>query len=124
MLERTGGQGVRVVLDSVGGATTGALLRCLAWRGEILLAGFLSGEIPRIAAHRLLLKGAAAKGVYWDHDRDAQMLARRTREVVELCEAGVLAPRVDADHGLADLPAALEAMRSRRSVGKLVLRVA
>ncbi len=124
VMETTGGQGVRLVLDSVGGALTEAALRCLAWRGEILLAGFLSGEIPRIAAHRLLLKGAAAKGVYWDHDRDAAMVARCSARVMELCAAGILRPRVSAGYGLADLPRALAEIKARRSVGKLVLSFA
>ncbi len=124
VLDRTGGQGVRIVLDSVGGAMTETALKCLAWRGEILLAGFLSGEIPRIAAHRLLLKGAAAKGVYWDHDRDAAMLAHRSAQVVDLCAAGTFRPRVTSRYGLADLPRALEDLRARRSIGKLVLSLA
>ena len=124
VLDRTGGQGVGIVLDSVGGAMTETLLRCLAWRGEILLAGFLSGEIPRIAAHRLLLGGAAAKGVYWDHDRDGEMVARRGAQAVALCAAGVLRPRVDAAYRLADLPRALDRLRTRRSIGKLVLGLA
>ena len=64
----------------------------------------------------------AAKGVYWDNDRDAEMVARCSTKAVDLCAEGVLRPRVTASYGLADLPRALQDLRSRRSVGKLVLR--
>lgn len=121
VMAATGGEGAQIVVDSVGGSATEAALKCLAWRGEILLVGFLSGEIPRIPAHRLLLQGAAAKGVYWDHDRDAAMVARCSARVFELCAQGVLRPRVSDGYGLDDLPRALDDLQARRSVGKLVL---
>ncbi len=120
----TGGVGARIVVDSVGGAATGTALECLAWRGEILLAGFLSGEIPRIPAHRLLLGGVTARGVYWDHDRDAAMLARCSRRLIALYDRGAIRPRIVDGYRLADLPDALADLRSRRTTGKLVVRLA
>ncbi|MDE0057327.1 MAG: NADPH:quinone oxidoreductase family protein [Defluviicoccus sp.] len=117
----TGGQGVRVAVDSVGGAATARALDCLAWRGELLVAGFLSGEVAKIPAHRLLLKGASARGVYWDHDRDPALVARAQDRVLAMAASGVIRPRVDARHPLSELPRALEALAQRSTVGKLVL---
>ncbi len=42
----TGGKGVDVVYDPVGGALTEPALRSLAWKGRLLVIGFASGEIP------------------------------------------------------------------------------
>ncbi len=117
----TGGKGADIVVDTVGGEATARALECLAWRGELLVVGFLSGEVPRIPAHRLLLKGASAKGVYWDHDRDRALVGRAVRRVLEMAESGAIRPRVDTRHRLAELPRALDALARRETVGKLVL---
>ena len=121
VMEATDGQGAGIVVDTVGGAATARALDCLAWRGELLVAGFLSGEVPKIPAHRLLLKGAAAKGVYWDHDRDRALVERAVGRVLEMVGSGAIRPRVDTRYRLADLPRALRALERRETVGKLVL---
>ena len=121
VMAATGGDGVRVAVDPVGGEAATQALDCLAWRGALLIVGFLSGEVPRIPAHRLLLKGASARGVYWDHDRDPALVARARDRVLELAESGAIRPRIDAGYRLADLPRALTALAQRKTVGKLVL---
>ena len=63
--ELTGGRGVDVVYDPVGGALTEAALRSLAWKGRLLVIGFASGEIPRPPLNLTLLKGCDIRGVYW-----------------------------------------------------------
>ncbi len=98
-------------------------LRCIAWEGQLLIVGFSSGEIPQIPANRLLLRRAVARGIYWDHDRDAEMVARCTRTLIELCLDGRIRPVVNDDYGFDDLPRALEDLRAGGSVGKLVLRM-
>lgn len=72
----TGGRGADIIVDPVGGAAAKEAMRVMAWEGRFLVVGFTSGEVPQIPANRLLLKRAAAIGVYWNHDRDAAMLAR------------------------------------------------
>ena len=121
VMAATGGKGADVVVDTVGGEATARALECLAWRGELLVVGFLSGEVPRIPAHRLLLKGASAKGVYWDHDRDRALVGRAVRRVLEMAESGAIRPRVETRYRLAELPRALHALAQRETVGKLVL---
>ena len=77
--------------------------------------------MAKIPAHRLLLKGASARGVYWDHDRDPALVARAQDRVLEMARTGAIRPRIDARHRLAELPRALEALAQRSTVGKLVL---
>ena len=61
----TGGRGVDVVVDPVGGRFSQAALRSTAWRGRFLVVGFADGEIPKIPLNLVLLKGCAIVGVFW-----------------------------------------------------------
>ena len=62
--ELTGGKGVDVVYDPVGGALAEPAIRSLGWKGRFLVIGFASGEIPRPPLNILLLKGCDIRGVY------------------------------------------------------------
>ena len=57
--EITGGKGVDVVYDAVGGPYAEPAVRSLAWKGRYLVVGFAAGDIPKIPMNLLLLKGAA-----------------------------------------------------------------
>ncbi len=59
----TGGRGVDVVYDPVGGDSFEAAFRSLAWRGRHLVIGFVGGPIPKLPANLPLLKGASLVGV-------------------------------------------------------------
>ncbi|MCW5772873.1 MAG: NADPH:quinone oxidoreductase family protein [Rhodospirillaceae bacterium] len=118
----TGGNGADVIFDSVGGAVTEQSLRCLAWRGRLLVVGFSSGTIPALPANRLLLRNASAIGVYWSHEHDAALIEATVRDLFALHAAGKIRPLVDTRWRLDELPAALAALQSRQSAGKIVLR--
>jgi NADPH2:quinone reductase len=60
----TGGRGVDIVYDPVGGALTAEALRCIAPEGRLVLIGFASGEAPRIPANLLLVKNVDVIG-FW-----------------------------------------------------------
>ncbi|NNE81481.1 MAG: NADPH:quinone oxidoreductase family protein [Silicimonas sp.] len=121
--DATNGLGADIILDPVGGKIGEDSLRCIARDGRLLIAGFSSGEMPRLAPHRLLLKRASAIGVYWNHDTDAKMLASVTHELERLIRAGHIAPLVDDRYVFDELPAALDDLQNRRVTGKLVLRI-
>jgi NADPH:quinone reductase len=119
----TGGKGADVIFDSVGGDVTEGSLKCIAWGGRLLLVGFSSGTIAEIPANRLLLRNAAAIGVYWSHERDAALVDETVHDLFALYAAGKIRPHVDARFRLEDLPQAMAALQSRASTGKIVLRV-
>ena len=121
VMDETGGDGADIILDSVGGDITKNSLRCIAWQGQLLIVGFSSGEIPRIAANRLLLRRAVARGIYWDHDRDREMVTRCANALVDMCLDGLINPVVNVDYGFRDLPRALDDLRAGATVGKIVL---
>ena len=63
--ELTGGKGVDVVYDPVGGDYAEPAIRGMAWNGRYLVIGFASGPIPKIALNLTLLKGCSLVGVFW-----------------------------------------------------------
>ena len=119
----TGGRGADVIVDPVGGDIGEQSLHCIARDGVLLVIGFASGRIPKFGAGRLLLKRASVKGVYWTHDHDGPMLARLGETLVAWLADRRINPVVRADYELEDLPAALDDLENRRSVGKLALRI-
>lgn len=119
----TGGKGVDVILDPVGGAASKDAMRVLGWQGRLLIVGFASGEIPQIPANRLLLKRASAIGVYWNHDHDGDMLARVSAKLTTMARDGAIRPHIGGSFAFNDLPKALDALGQRRTSGKVVLTV-
>lgn len=63
--ELTGGRGVDIVLDPVGGDRFTDSLRSLAPGGRLLVVGFTGGEIPTVKVNRLLLNNVDTVGVGW-----------------------------------------------------------
>lgn len=117
----TGGHGADVIVDPVGGAAAKEAMRLMAWEGRFLVVGFTSGEIPQIPANRLLLKRASAIGVYWNHDRDATMLARTSARLAAYLQAGAIRPHIGATFAFEQLPDALRALGDRKTTGKVTI---
>src|SRR5215475_3515563 len=122
----TGGRGVDVVCDPVGGRFSELALRSTAWRGRFLVIGFAGGEIPRIPLNLALLKGCAIVGVFWGSfaAREPEVQARNVAELWDHFESGRLKPVVGESHALPEFRDAFTAMMTRRARGKVVLRVA
>jgi NADPH2:quinone reductase len=121
--ELTRGDGVDVVYDCVGGDASEAALRALAWQGRLLVVGFASGEIPKIALNLLLLKGADAIGVFWGESvkRDPGGHRRNMIEVLGWIAEGKLNPRVHGVYPLEEIREAISVLDRREAVGKVVL---
>ncbi|GAA1842100.1 NADPH:quinone oxidoreductase family protein [Pseudonocardia ailaonensis] len=63
--ELTGGRGVDIVVDPVGGDRFTDSLRSLAAHGRLLVIGFTAGDIPTVKVNRLLLNNIDVRGVGW-----------------------------------------------------------
>jgi NADPH2:quinone reductase len=119
----TGGRGVDVVVDPVGGALTEAALRSMAWRGRFLVVGFATGDIPKIPLNLVLLKGCAIVGVFWGDflRREPEAFAASVAQIGQWWADGKIRPHVSATYPLARAAEAIEAMAARQAVGKLVV---
>jgi NADPH2:quinone reductase len=123
--EITGGKGVDVAYDPVGGELAEPALRSMAWKGRYLVIGFAGGEIPRIPLNLPLLKGCSVVGVYWGSfaGREPEVQRQNVAELWQMFEAGRLVPVVGETHDLDDYAAAFDALATRRARGKVVVRV-
>ncbi len=121
----TGGKGADVIYDPIGGEATQAVMSAINWRGRLLVIGFASGDIPKLALNRVLIKGCDVIGVYWgDHLRhDPDGLAEEMVALSRFYAAGQIRPHVSATYPLEAAAAALQAIENRSAVGKIVLQV-
>jgi len=119
----TGGRGVDVVYDAVGGAYTEPVLRSTAWRGRLLVVGFAAGDIPKIPLNLTLLKGCSIVGVFWGDftRREPDRFAASVKQLGEWFCQGKLKPHVSATLPLDRAVEALQMMASRKVIGKVVL---
>ncbi len=119
----TGGRGVDIVYDPIGGTVTEESLRCLAWAGRLLILGFLGGGPAQIRSNYLLIKGIDAIGVRIGglQDADPALAAANMRALAELAAAGKLRPRISHRFPLAQAGAAIQAVIDRAVIGKAVL---
>jgi NADPH2:quinone reductase len=123
--ELTGGRGVDVVYDPVGGAAFEAALRATAPGGRILIVGFASGDVPQIPANILLVKNLSAIGLNWGAHKTLapDAMAASLAELLAWLADGRLKPHVSRTYPLADAVAALKELRARKTTGKVVLTV-
>ena len=119
----TDGRGADVIYDPIGGDVFDQSSRCIAFAGRLLVIGFASGRIPKIAANRILLKNMSVVGLHWgNYYEKAPELVQQTRlRILELYHAGKIRPMVCAQGPMAALPEALAQIAERRSWGKLVV---
>ena len=122
----TGGRGVDVVVDMVGGDAFTDSLRCLAEQGRLLVVGFASGQgIPEVRVNRLLLTNVDVRGVGWGAFALTKpgYLREQWEELLPMIAAGVVRPPVGATYDLDGFGRALQDMADRRTMGKSVVRV-
>jgi NADPH2:quinone reductase len=122
----TGGKGVDVVLDVVGGDLFTDSLRSLAPQGRLLVVGFAAGQgIPEVKVNRLLLNNVDVRGVGWGAYAMTRpgYMQQQWAELLPMMESGVVRPPIGSTYDLEDFGRALAEMEDRRTLGKSVVRV-
>jgi NADPH2:quinone reductase len=122
----TGGAGVDLVVDPVGGDRFTDSLRCLAPLGRLLVLGFTAGDIPTVKVNRLLLNNIDVRGVGWGAYAIPRPGAQRTEwdRVVPLLESGAVDPPVAGTVPLERVHEAVAALGERSVLGKFVVEPA
>ena len=120
---QTDGQGVDIVIDTLGGDVFDAALRGMAWRGRLVVVGFATGRIPTLKVNYVMLKNIEVSGLQVSdyRKRTPDDMAHCIREIFRLYEDGALRPAAVTQHPLEDVVLALDALQSRRASGRLVL---
>ena len=121
VLEATGGEGVDVVYDPVGGEVAASAARCLRPGGRLLAVGFASGRWVDADVASLVLRNAAIVGVYAGGQTRAE--AEADHEVLLGLFAEGRLGNVTRTVSFDALPDALHAVDRAEAVGKLVLGV-
>lgn len=121
----TGGDGIDVVCDVVGGPYSEPALRSLRWRGRLLVIGFAAGEIPKLPLNLTLLKGCSIVGVFFGDlvKREPAAYDAVLKQLDGWYQAGKLKPFVSETLPLERAADALKLIEERKVKGKVVLTV-
>lgn len=132
----TGGRGVDVVYDGVGGAVSSEALRCVDFGARFVIVGWASTpfvakgkggrgapNVNVLPTNLILMKGVAVLGspmVIATH-RDPTLRPQRLAQVLEWAERGQIRPKVAASYPLLDYKTAMRAKWEGQAVGGIVL---
>ncbi len=117
--------GADVVYDPVGGDSFKAALRATNSGGRLIPLGFASGEIPQIPANILLVKNLTVLGFFWGGyaELDSRSITTSIETLMGWYCDGVINPQVGKTVALSETGQALEMLRQRKVVGKIVVNI-
>ncbi|WP_083749603.1 NADPH:quinone oxidoreductase family protein [Frankia sp. CcI49] len=120
----TGGEGVDVVFDTVGGTDIREPLRSLAWYGRYLTIGF-AGGIPTVSVNQTILKCVSIIGVAYGMSalRDPAANEQDMRALFDWYRQGLVRPSIGHRFPLEQAAEALRVVRQRRALGKVVIEM-
>ncbi|MEW6319761.1 MAG: NAD(P)H-quinone oxidoreductase [Acidobacteriota bacterium] len=124
--EATGGNGVDVILDIVGGDYVARNLDLLAVEGRLVQIAFLRSstteiDLMQVMRRRLTITGSTLRA---RSPEEKGAIARALHaDVWPLIEAGAVRPVIDSVFPLAEAAAAHRLMESSAHIGKIVLQV-
>lgn len=123
--ELTGGRGVDVIVDPVGGDRFTDSLRCLAPEGRVVVLGFTGRQIPTVAVNRLLLRNIAVIGAgameFWRHHPG--YVTEQWHELTPLIRSGVIDPPLGSRYPLDRAADAIRELDERRAVGRVLVEL-
>ncbi|MEX0282569.1 MAG: NADPH:quinone oxidoreductase family protein [Arenibacterium sp.] len=117
--------GADVVYDAVGGEAFRAAFRACNPEGRLICIGFASGDIPQIPANHLMVKNLTAIGFYIGgyHTFRADAVRTSFTTLFTWFNEGRLKPHISHVLPLDQVREGFELLRSRKSTGKVVIRV-
>ena len=124
VIEATGGAGVDLVLDLVGGRYTAESLACVAPRGRMMLVGTVDGvkselDLRQVLGKRVQITGTVLRA---RPPEEKMALARAVeRHVLPLFARGDYRPVVDRVLPVTRVEEAFDILVADRNVGKIVL---
>ena len=120
----TGGEGVDICFDNVGGKIFEQMARLMKWGGRLMPIGFTSGEIPSVPMNLPLLKNYSIVGVFagaWA-EKFPEESERMKDALAQLLGEGKIRPHIDRVLPLEQVKEAMRALASRTVQGRIVLK--
>ena len=121
----TDGLGADVIYDPIGGDIFMQCMRCINWKGRVLVIGFASGPIPEVPTNLALLKGCSIVGVFWGRFTGAEPEenSQNFDELFALHAEGKLKPQITKSYSLDDAAEAIASLENRKATGKVVIEM-
>ena len=121
----TDGLGADVIYDPIGGDIFLQCMRCVNWKGRVLVIGFASGPIPEVPTNLALLKGCSIVGVFWGRFTGAEPEenSKNFGELFALHAEGKLKPQITKSYSLGDAAEAISSLENRKATGKVVIEI-
>jgi NADPH2:quinone reductase len=117
----TGGAGVDLVVDSVGGKVLAGSVACLARRGRVVSVGN-AGRDPQPLDVGLLFAGnTSVTGVFFGGEIMTPRVHTLVADLIDEVAAGTLSVVIDRTFPLAEAAAAHAYIESRQAFGRVVL---
>ena len=115
--------GADVVYDAVGDSAGEAAFRALKPGGRFLAIGFAGGKPPVLPLNHALVKNIAIHGFYWGGyaKLDPQAVSDSMKALFGMFGDGLLSPVLGDVMPLDRIGDAFDLLRSRKSVGKIVV---
>lgn len=120
----TGGKGINVVLDLVGGPYVKASQKLMASKGRIVLVGTIAGGSYELDARYMLSKRLKIWGTVLrarSLEEKIEVTKKFAAEVVPLLAGGVLRPNIDSTFKLDEISQAHQRLESNETLGKVVI---
>ena len=119
----TGGKGVDLVVDSVGGKTLEGSIQCAAYRGRVITVGNVSRAGRAIDVSALSGSNASLTGVFFGLETvlSAARVVPMMDGILRDIERGELKVAVDRTYPLSEAAAAHAYIESRQAFGRVVL---
>jgi len=125
VLDLTGGRGVDMTYDPVGGDRFLDGVRALARFGRLVVVGFAAGEIPTVKVNRLLLRNVSLVGAAWGEAvaHDPSIPADIHTRLIPMIESGAVRPPIGQILPLEEAAEAYRLLDEREAVAKVLLRM-
>lgn len=122
VMRLTGGKGVEVALDSIGGAITGEAVRSLAAGGRVVQMGYPGGTALTVDSVTLIWKPASIHGFNM-YFQPPEAFGKAWNTLLPLLRDGTVKPVVDRTYPLKEAGAATRHLIEDRPFGKVVLTI-
>ena len=118
------GKGVDVIFDPVGGDIFDTVARTMARSGRLLVIGFASGKIPKLAVNLALVKEFSVVGVFWGAFTrgEPEEYRKNMIELFEWYQKDLLKPLIEENYPLSEAAKVLEKILDRGAKGKIILK--
>jgi len=124
VMEVTGGEGVKAVIDGIGASTVDISIGCLARRGIFVTFGNASGAVPAFPPIRLIKKSAfMTRPKLLDYVSTRTELMMRADEIFGWLQSGDLNVGIDKVFSLSDAVSGHQYLEAGKSKGKVLYKV-